>query len=131
MPRTQSRTTMATKQPAENIASPAPASVDMSMFLQSTRVLEDAEELMREMLRTTKVSRRDPNVLLNADIFFGVNPILFRSQMNKFVSALCSGPLLAAGVEFPPISGLTGSSKSKETPKSTTTTVATNKRKKT
>ena len=125
---------MATKQQEEAIAPPPPARVDMSMFLQSTGVLEASEELMREMLRTTKVSRRDPQVLLNADMFFGVNPILFRSQMNKFVSALCSGPLLAAGVEFPPITGLTDSksmkSPNKEIPKNATAN-ANHKRKKT
>lgn len=85
---------------------PASTQVEMALFLQSTSVAADAEDLFLELLRTTKVSRHSPNVISDALQHFLVNRIALRGLVSKFVSDLCRGPLARAGVDFPPTAGI-------------------------
>ena len=118
---------MSTK--VDTTGAPESTQVEMALFLQSTGIAKDAEELFLELLRTTKVSRRSPTVITDALQHFLVNRIALRGLVAKFVSDLCRGPLAGAGVDFPPTAGINSPPKAtKQTTTLPTLTPATSKK---
>jgi hypothetical protein len=95
--------------------------VDLAMFLQSTGVIKASEVILMELLAELEAPAQravGPDLAL----FFGINPAVRRTFVNRLVVALLSGPLTEAGIECPEITGIQPSKKSAEKVGSATVT---------
>ena len=79
--------------------------VDLAMFLQSTGVIKSSELILTELLNELEAPAQRP-VGPDLAMFFSINPSVRRSFVNRLVVALLAGPLTAAGVECPEITGI-------------------------